>query len=132
MKHRVIIIGAGAAGLIAARELSGKGHEVTLLEAQPRTGGRIHTQTLPGGGSLTNNGTISTGASPGVTSTGPGPVTITNNGTITSNTTGIQTTGNSSSTLTNNGTISVGSTVTSKGGAAKATVGTGISQQAGH
>lgn len=89
------------------------------------------TRNLPGGGTLVNDGTITTGNSPGVTSTGPGPVNITNNGTITSNTTGVRTSGNSSSALTNNGTISVGSTVTSKNGPAKATVGTGISQQAG-
>src|ERR1051325_5048493 len=39
----VIIIGAGAAGLIAARELSNNGYHVTVLEARDRIGGRIHT-----------------------------------------------------------------------------------------
>ncbi len=39
----IIIIGAGAAGLMAARLLSAKGHQVTVLEAQERIGGRIHT-----------------------------------------------------------------------------------------
>lgn len=39
----VIIIGAGAAGLMAAKELSRKGNDVTILEARNRIGGRIHT-----------------------------------------------------------------------------------------
>jgi monoamine oxidase len=43
MKHSVIITGAGAAGLIAARTLSAAGHTVTVLEASERVGGRINT-----------------------------------------------------------------------------------------
>lgn len=39
----VIIIGAGAAGLMAAHELSKVGKQVTVLEARNRIGGRIHT-----------------------------------------------------------------------------------------
>lgn len=39
----ILIIGAGACGLMAAKELSAKGKKVTLLEARNRTGGRIHT-----------------------------------------------------------------------------------------
>ncbi len=44
----IIIIGAGAAGLAAGRELSKAGKKVLLLEAQNRIGGRIHTITVPG------------------------------------------------------------------------------------
>ena len=39
--HRVIIVGAGAAGLAAGDHLIAAGSEVTLLEASARAGGRI-------------------------------------------------------------------------------------------
>src|SRR5205809_4375594 len=41
----VVIIGAGACGLIAARELLRKGKTVTILEARENSGGRIRTIT---------------------------------------------------------------------------------------
>jgi monoamine oxidase len=47
MKQDVIIIGAGAAGLAAARDLSRAGLSVTVFEARDRIGGRIFTQHDP-------------------------------------------------------------------------------------
>jgi monoamine oxidase len=44
---KVIIIGAGLAGLSAAFELSRFGHEVSLLEARLRPGGRVYTLREP-------------------------------------------------------------------------------------
>jgi monoamine oxidase len=45
----IVVIGAGAAGLAAARELAKAGKSVTILEARTRTGGRIHTIYPPSG-----------------------------------------------------------------------------------
>jgi monoamine oxidase len=41
--QKVIVVGAGIAGLIAALELMNAGHDVTVLEARMRPGGRVHT-----------------------------------------------------------------------------------------
>ena len=41
--QKVIVVGAGIAGLIAAFELMKAGHDVTVLEARMRPGGRVHT-----------------------------------------------------------------------------------------
>jgi monoamine oxidase len=40
---RVVVAGAGFAGLAAARELEERGAEVTVVEARDRVGGRVHT-----------------------------------------------------------------------------------------
>jgi monoamine oxidase len=46
-KKGVAILGAGMAGLVAAYELFRAGHDVTVLEAQDKVGGRIRTLRDP-------------------------------------------------------------------------------------
>ncbi|WP_136709234.1 FAD-dependent oxidoreductase [Agromyces sp. H66] len=47
--ERVAVIGAGVAGLTAARELLDAGYEVIVLEARERIGGRVDTVDDPAG-----------------------------------------------------------------------------------
>jgi monoamine oxidase len=48
--QRVIVVGAGFAGLACASELRAAGYDVVVLEARDRVGGRVHTLTdfVPG------------------------------------------------------------------------------------
>ncbi|MGH3704835.1 MAG: flavin monoamine oxidase family protein, partial [Agromyces sp.] len=46
--ERVVVVGAGLAGLTAARELADAGFEVVVLEARNRLGGRIHSTDATG------------------------------------------------------------------------------------
>jgi monoamine oxidase len=48
MKQQVIVIGAGMAGLTAARALSERGVGVTVIEARERVGGRVFSQAIGG------------------------------------------------------------------------------------
>jgi monoamine oxidase len=45
---QVIVVGAGYAGLTAARELTAKGVDVVVLEARDRVGGRVWTRQMDG------------------------------------------------------------------------------------
>lgn len=44
----VVVVGAGFAGLTAARRLTGLGYDVTVLEGRDRVGGRSYTTTIAG------------------------------------------------------------------------------------
>ena len=46
--YDVVVIGAGFAGLVAARDLIEAGRNVVVLEARNRPGGRTYSDTFPG------------------------------------------------------------------------------------
>jgi monoamine oxidase len=47
--RKVVVVGAGFAGLAAAEALASGGAEVTVFEARERVGGRVHSQRLASG-----------------------------------------------------------------------------------
>ncbi|MCA9920639.1 MAG: FAD-dependent oxidoreductase, partial [Anaerolineales bacterium] len=48
MSEKILVIGAGMAGIMAARTLHDAGYDVTILEARDRLGGRTHTDSSLG------------------------------------------------------------------------------------
>jgi protoporphyrinogen/coproporphyrinogen III oxidase len=44
----VLVVGGGITGLSAAWEVAGAGRPVTLVESQPRFGGKVHTERIAG------------------------------------------------------------------------------------
>lgn len=51
--HDVIVVGAGYAGMTAARDLTDRGKTVLILEARSRVGGRTHSRPFEGHEDLT-------------------------------------------------------------------------------
>jgi monoamine oxidase len=65
--HDVVIVGAGSAGLYAAKTLNEDGYNVLIIEATDRYGGRVYSYTM-------NNTRIDLGAEEHYGSTGSNPV----------------------------------------------------------
>ncbi|MGW1893398.1 flavin monoamine oxidase family protein [Streptomyces sp. NPDC002004] len=58
MHHDVIVLGAGLAGLAAARDLAAGGADVLVLEARDRVGGRVEQTRLPDGRTVQLGGEV--------------------------------------------------------------------------
>lgn len=55
-KVDVVVVGAGIAGLVAARQIRSAGHSVLVVEARDRVGGRVLNHELPTGGTIEAGG----------------------------------------------------------------------------
>ncbi|MEV6192893.1 FAD-dependent oxidoreductase [Streptomyces sp. NPDC051920] len=58
MHHDVIVLGAGLAGLAAARDLAAAATDVLVLEARDRVGGRVEQARLPDGRTVQLGGEV--------------------------------------------------------------------------
>jgi len=58
MSHDVLVLGAGLAGLAAARDLAAAGADVLVLEARDRPGGRVEQALLDDGRALQPGGEV--------------------------------------------------------------------------
>ncbi|MFG2788302.1 flavin monoamine oxidase family protein [Streptomyces sp. NPDC048419] len=58
MHHDVIVLGAGLAGLSAARDLAAAGTDVLVLEARDRVGGRVEQTRTPDGRTVQLGGEV--------------------------------------------------------------------------
>jgi monoamine oxidase len=58
MPHDVIVLGAGLAGLAAARDLAAAGTDVLVLEARDRVGGRVEQTRAPDGRTVQLGGEV--------------------------------------------------------------------------
>lgn len=58
VKHEVVVVGAGPAGGLAARQLARKGHTVLILEEHKKVGQPVHCAGLIGINGLHENGVI--------------------------------------------------------------------------
>ncbi|MFJ8631944.1 flavin monoamine oxidase family protein [Streptomyces sp. NPDC093568] len=58
MHHDVIVLGAGLAGLAAARDLAAAGTDVLVLEARDRVGGRVEQARTPDGRTVQLGGEV--------------------------------------------------------------------------